>query len=688
MRKLLFAFAAVLSISFAPKKAAAQNTAPTKLMILPFQNMGGTRGQDYLQLQFAATVAERLENIPSYSVIAGPMVLTPDMAKLMPGRNANGKMAHLDLARANALAQSLDASVFITGHYTGSEWKWSLTTEVYAAQTNGPKLIGNATINGDLTTKITTAHGHTRTIVDIHAIHNLLSQTVADSMHNAGLPDTDLVKTALQTTSTKDSWAFLQLGLAYIRYFNPPDVDHHRSALEIAQYAVLVDPNYSEAQRLYSVLLQKKAETEPDNQAKALAAARLHYEIALAQRPKDTRILIPLAQLELQAKNESIAKDYLDRAILIHPQDSEPHFWLAQVNLKLGKSNAAITEFEKTRNLSPTRLDARRELVKLYNQQLRYLKAAKELGVIVKIEPQDLQAAFDLAAVLRAANKNTLAIQAYKDAEERFPTELRFAKFRANIEQKSGDLFIWVQTIAEGKRTTQTIDNIRKIFQLAANNTAMDFSLNGKEACANDRGASSMLLAQLYIQLFLDHLQILRSQASIVEEIIENCNDVALTTNERDDAQTLLVALKQSERDNEEIQMQMGNTDLRLVQKKGCKLTDENIRITTIDNLKKQNLDWRVNLPAPKQSTPTFEIPTSSVRMIHFYINNTTNQVSSYLFIDGKKFGVIAGGQKKKEFTTNFGNHTYCLAEKPADCEQAGNIRYAFFSEGLILERK
>ncbi len=687
MRKFLLVCAVVLSSSFAVKKAAAQNTAPTKLAVVPFQNIGFVRGQDYMQLQFAATVAERLENVPAYEVADGPLVLTADAAKLATVRGKNNKMSTFDLAGANTLAQSLGASVFITGRYNGTEEKWSLTAEVYAVQTSGPRLIGSATVNGDLTTKIT-IRGRVKSIVDIHAIHNLLSQAVADAMHNAGLPNTDVVKSVLQTPSTKDSWAFIQLGLAYIRYFNPPDIKRHRSALEIAKYAVLVDPNYSEAQRFYSAMLEKQMKDNPEKSGKILGLARLHYEMALALRPNDTRTLIPLAKVELRAKNEDTAKEYLARAIKIHPQDPEPRFWLAKVELKLGNSDAAIIELEKVRALSPTRLDARRELVRLYNQRLRYLDAATELRVIVKTEPNDLQAAFALPAVLRAANKFSLASQAYKDAGGRFPKEKRFAKFRADVERGEGGLFVWVDSIKEGKYTVENINDVRDIFQLAANDAAMDFSLNGKEACANGRGASSFMLALENGQFHEYELQGLRAYAETVRTAIKQGNDTAFTSNERDDAATLLAALKTSERDSREMQMQLTKTILSLMRKNGCKIIGPDVRRAAVAELENRNQNWQVVMPVVKSKSPVLEIPTSSVVQIYFTVDNTARKTACYLVLDNKQPIVIPAGKKQEWLNTTLGNHNFCLEETAEDCTRPENTRHRFFSKGITLIRR
>ena len=689
MRKFTLVCVVVVVASFSStKEAAAQNTAPTKLMVAPLQNTGYMRGQDYMQLQFATTVAERLEDVPDYEVADGPLVLTADLAKLATVRT-NGKMSDFDLASANRLARSLGASVFITGRYAGTEEKWSLTAEVYEVKTNGPRIVGKATIHGNLMIKIM-VRKRARFIVSIDVIHNLLSQAVASAMRDAGLPNCDMVQTALQTPSTNDSWAFIQLGLAYISWSSPPYARHHRTALEIAKYAVLVDPKYAEAQRFYSAMMQEQMENKSfpkEKRGKTLGLVRLHYEMSLALRPNDTRTLIPLAKVELRAKNEIIAKEYLTRAVTIHPKDPEPHFWLAKVNLKLGNSDAAIAEFETVRTLSPARLDARRELVRLYNQRLRYLDAATELHVVVATEPGDLQAAFALPAVLRAANELALATQAYQDAEQRFPKEKRFAKFRADVERKKGGLFVWVDAINEGKYTVADIYNTRDIFQLAANDAAMDFSLNGKSACANGHGASSMLLALENGRTHQYELRELRAYAETVRTAIRQGNDTAFTSNERDDATALLEALKTSERDSREMQMQATKTILSLMRKKGCPTIAPDVRMATVAELEKRNLNWRVVMPVVKSKSLVPEIPTSSVRMIHFYVNNKTGHSECYLILDGKQFGVISAG-KKKEFTTTPGNHTFCLEEKAENCGQPGTIRQKFFYEGITPERK
>ncbi len=668
--------------------AWAQDAPPTKLLVVPFQNTGNVRGQDYMQLQFAATVAEGLETISGYSVTSGPLVLTTDIAKLAPARDKNGKIASFDIAGANTLARWLDASVFITGHYSGSEWKWSITAEVYAAQTNGPHLLGSTTINGDLTTKIIVRGGRTKSIVSINAIHNLLSQAVSGAMTKAKLPNTSLVQTVLQQPSTYDSWAFIQLGRAYTKYFAPLDENQQGTALEIAKYAVLVDPRYAQAQRFYATILEEQAREKPkEQQGKILGIARLHYELALALQPQDTRVLLSLGQIELRAKNEDIAKNYLARAVAIHPHDQNLHFWLGKINLQIGNLEAAIAEFENTRNLSPIHLDARRKLVKLYNQQLRYSDSAKELAYIVRIEPNDPNPAFALGAVLRADGKYTEAKKTYADAEQRFNNEPRFAKFRTDIEQENGDLFIFVNAITEGKNTVQGLDTTRKTLQLAANDAAMDFSLNKKDACADGRGISSALLAQTSKQIHFEQLQKLRELTGFIAVAIKHGEDAALTTNEQDDALNLLQTLEISERDDREIQAQMTLVVLPSIQRNGCEIGGKNIAVATIEYLEAHNEDWQVIMPPAKSNLTTPEIPNSPIRMIHFTVDNTESKTEGHLTIDGEEFGAIAPG-KNKRLTVRRGTHAFCLEPSAENCNQPGNTRYMFFDEDIKLERK
>ncbi len=685
MRTLTGVFFAFFSFTLFPFPVSADAAARTRVLVAPFRNAGAVRGQDYLQLALPAVLAERLEGVPSYDVADGPLVLTADSAKLAPARGKKGAAA-FDLAAANALAESLGAAFFITGSYAGSEWDWSLTVEAYAVQPDGPRLAGSKTVRGDLTKPIRKRNGRIVRIVDIAVIHVLLADAVSGAFAKAKLPAPGAVKIALIQPSTKDSWAFVQLGLAYVRLFAPPDPRHHRPAVEIAEYAVRVDPDYPEAQRLYAVLLEGQVGKKPG----AALKARIHYEAALKLRPNDTRTLIRLGRIELGAGNEDAAREYLSKAAAARPNDPEPHFWLAKADLKIGDDDASIGEFEKVRSLSPTRLDARRELVGLYCRRHRYADAADELRAIVKADPADLGAAFALAAVLRADKRNEEAAEAYDAAAERFPKEPRFARFRESLGNGESGLFSLVSVIASGKRAAAGQARDRETFHRAANDAARDFIQHGKDACQDGRGASSVLLALEYSRRHADRLKTLRESAAAVKAAIAHGDDAALAPNERADADALTHSLETAERDGREMRAQMALTVLPLLKKNGCEVNDESVRAATVEEIARRDGDWRIVLPEvePTPNVPIApEVPADPAKVIRFRVNNEAGTEDYLLILDGEAVGTIAAGSNMV-FTARIGTHSLCLVPKNDDCSKPGAVRTVFLYEGFTWDVK
>lgn len=713
MRRLLL----LLSLLFllAPRPASAQDGGTTvipRVIVMPLENRAASRAQGPFSFGLPAMLAERLESEPGLIVLNGPLVLTPEQAQL-----ASPTGAALDLAAANRLAQARGAAYFVAGYYSGQVWQWTFVVDVYAVRPDGPVLVGEGTASGDLTVAVTLRSGRVARPQSAVRIHELFAHAVIDAFVTAGIPLAPDVSAAIATPGTNDAYAFLLLSRSYARYFGPSASSEAAgpddTALGIAEHAVLVDPTYADAQRFYAHLLHEAGRN---------VSARVHFEAALARRGNDVRTLVELAEIEVGERNPDVARDYLLRAVAARPRHPIARYWLGRAYLDLGDASDAIAQFEQARTLDPAHVASRRELVRLYADARRYLDAAGELRVITTQVPDDKDAAFLLAACLRAAGRRDDAVAAYAEAAARFPTEPRFHTFRADLLDEAGrheearpeyeaarrlaprDARLaavldapdapatreilgggpFVTAIAAGVDRAARMESSRGIYVLAINDAILDLQLNGAEACRDGHGASSALLARQegarYWSLGLE----MTSASRGIRAALDRGEGAALTPDEGRNARAVLAAMDASERDVREMRSLLQESFIPLYRRRACETFDGPITAATPDSVRARYAHREVTLPEVKPPTWSVPIspvvPTTPARSITFRVNNAEGRIAYVLTIDGDELGEVAPG-RSATFSSRLGPHRLCLVPRGTRCGDPGTERTVFLHE-------
>jgi len=714
MRKHIISMIAVTALftsSISQVQAQPPAARGPRLMVVAFDNRSGQQTQNYLSLALAMTLAEKLESEISFRILNGPLVLTAEQAHLFPG-GAD------DLMAAAGLARSKGADFLVTGRFSGKTWDWSLTVEVYAVDGKFPTIVGTGEAKGSQMTPFKRASGQTTLIVGMKNIVDMLTAATEQAFDEAGLPLSEATLTELARLPTNDAYANQLLARAFDKYFATGRLRTDKTALEIAEHAVLVDPTQAGAQRFYAFLLDENGLPKK---------ARIHYEAALAKDPDDARSLIALGRIEIGQNNFATAKTLLVRAVRVRSDDAESRYWLAQAFLKLDEPARAIIEFETARDIDGGQLDARRQLVRLYADFRRYTDAADELKAIIGREPGDLEATFLLAACLRAGGKIQEAAAAYAEARTRFPKESRLPKFQGDMLAKLGDLsgaktayeaangldpadprsaeaaglpvkrpekaktaaaygldtFNLVERIQAGSRLRTEMSEARLKFRDAANDAALELTLRGKLACG--AAASSAALADESGQRYRELGAELQTTAILFSLAVGRGETAALTPDENEELNRLVTDQKDSITDLGEMRSQYDRTLLPLLKQYRCPAA---VAAADIGRVRQRNNERPVMLPEvkpPQYLMPiTPQIAPDRARSVVFTIDNTAGKRDYLLYVDNIVLGKVPAG-RTQNFISSVGRHMFCLLPPEQVCGDPGTLRQAYLHDGWTL---
>lgn len=690
MRKIpyvLLAFFAIAIPFMLPNAARAEiaSTGRSRLIVVPFENQSGRRSLDYLSWQLAENLAERFESEPGLHVLNGQFPLTTEaQAQTLDAPDGAIITAACDLAKKRG------AGRLLTGYFGGAEWGMTLRVEIRdVADCRSDSLLGSGDASGDTRIPIKLKSGKMMPIVSTQRIQDLLDDATLLAFTRARVTLAPATMTALHTVSTTDSYANILMGRAVDRFLRPTDPNHHETALELAEHAVRVDPEFVEARRFYAFLLESKKDKNGKPQ---MAKARIHYEAVLAKRPNDVRSLIRLGHIEFEAGRVDVAKGYLTQATTARPDDPEPRYWLGETLLKLGDNDAATKVFEAVLDLEPDGLRARRRLAGLYAASGEYLVAAAALRFIVEAEPNDIDELLELAACLREAGKENLALAWYDEGAERFPKDTRPKRFAGYIREppEAEDPAIGrflIVAISKGRMAATLAESWRARFQRAANDAVLDLSLTAKEACVQDRGASSAIAARETREKFLTESDFLKRSATLVETARKKGEWAFLTSDQRALAGKMLDAAKATTTDVRETGTQLAGPVMGLVRRDKCDLTDleatppeiiaarDELRIVTMPKI----------APARNLLAITPEVRAEAAKDTHYVIDNSQGSAAYEVIVDGVSVGSVEIGATMMRSAMT-GYHAICLRGLDEGCAVGANVgRVVYLHEGLSI---
>lgn len=123
---------------------------------------------------------------------------------------------------------------------------------------------------------------------------------------------------------------------------------------------------------------------------------------------------INVGQTYIEWEKYSLARASLEKALALSPDNARALYYLALVERRERHSDREIADLQKVVEQYPLSRDARRELGISYYQGHRYQEARQEFEALLKIDPDDLAAHYNLAIIYRRAG---MKAEAAKQAE-------------------------------------------------------------------------------------------------------------------------------------------------------------------------------------------------------------------------------------------------------------------------------
>jgi tetratricopeptide (TPR) repeat protein len=152
-----------------------------------------------------------------------------------------------------------------------------------------------------------------------------------------------------------------------------------------------------------------------DDSKSAIAA----LEAGLLRRPKDLKLLKPIASLQIHSNNEDAAIQNLQLILQIDPNDVESRMDLALVFQKSGKLENAISQYTDILRIQPNTFAARYNLGLIFLRQKKMNEAAEQFDAANQIQPGNAELMERLGDVYAFEKQHSKAVAAYKAALEK-----------------------------------------------------------------------------------------------------------------------------------------------------------------------------------------------------------------------------------------------------------------------------
>ncbi len=660
-----------------------------RVFVAPFSDVD-QKGMDYFALGLALFANARLEELSQdaeaskalaergykLEAVVGPHVLPEESAWL-----ATERPNDISLAAIHVAARHAGATYVLTGYYSGRVERWSLSIVLFEVGADRLREIDRVTDEKLIYASSRDVPKPERPGVQGDRIHAMLGSGIVKTFAKAGIDLPAAHVEALSRPQTPDIVSFIALSRAYRALLADDGGDAMKSALAYAENAIRIWPRYQIARRLYAWLLWQIDRPEK---------ARMHYEEALKDDPKDVRALLAYGRVQIGTGQYDSARMSLETAAALRPDDPLILYWLGEAYAKLGRVQDAIARYEASRDFDPGNLDTRHALVGLYASERRYADAAKELRVIIiSAEPENLSPLYLLAACERALGHPDEAFAAYDLGLSRFPNDAKLRKIRKAAEEDGNGKF------AAGLHVTDALrgrmETARAEFQDAVNDGTWLLAHEKEEACADGLAGSDYLFARGRGGEFEAQGAELQKRVRAVRALLKDDWGLLLTPDELALAEELLRYEQVSLRDYREMRTAYNGTFKRMLSERGCDLDPQAVRAAKIDEIRERNAKRYVTMPEPPKrdnSGISPVVPNDAVDNVTFYVENLSDE-DIVLVLDGRALEPSVppyiGSGDLPQYSTPIGEHQLCHVAKSAKPECVGtNIRTFVVDEGLI----
>jgi TolB-like protein/Flp pilus assembly protein TadD len=368
---------------------------PLRLAVLPFENLSGQPGYDYLAAGLTEELTAMLARTPALRVAAIPA-----------GRSTMGQ-------EPEELAHRLGVRYLLSGSLRQADGPppkaWSITARL---------------TDGETSTIVWSDH-YLRGVAELEAMPEEIARVVTVSLRIAPAAVRGAAGKA-SVTSAHD--AYLR-GL-YLR--SQQGQDHVAQARLAFQQAILENPSHVRARAALADSWLTTGFHDYDQAPAAFAAARREAELAVGVDPSAPEILAVQARIAFLVDWDAFSAETLYRnSLRLAPSIGRTHQGYALLLMSRGRHDEAVAEMLQARELDPLGQATANDLgVALYAAR-RYAEALAEARRILQFAPQNRGAHFLAGAILSAAGKPASAIPEYRQA-------LSGAKIEAEIEGRLG----------------------------------------------------------------------------------------------------------------------------------------------------------------------------------------------------------------------------------------------------------
>jgi serine/threonine-protein kinase len=187
------------------------------------------------------------------------------------------------------------------------------------------------------------------------------------------------------------------------------ELDRDRSGAEREyQRAIELNPGYTDAYRLYAILLMGAGREEE-------AYARMNH--ALTTDPTSVIYNYTLGILLYWARRHDQAVQQLQKTIDLEPSHWVAHYWLAQVYAQMGMYDQAIFEAQKARDLSGD-VGSSWVLGYAYAQAGRNAEARQQINELLRLSKQRYVSPYDIAQIYAGLGDKDQAMAWLEKANE------------------------------------------------------------------------------------------------------------------------------------------------------------------------------------------------------------------------------------------------------------------------------
>jgi len=365
-----------------PKRAQWEEAHPgkTRLVVLPFQNLTGDPGQEFLASGFTDELITQLSRLDPKRL----GVIASTSSNMMRGKSIS------EIRRALNVQYIVEGSVLSSGG--------RIRTEVQLIQASDETHVW--------------ANSYVRELSDLFRIQSEVSQAVARQMP-ASLQLASLPPPPPLNPPAHD--AYLK---GMLHWNNRSDLGRSAALFE---EAVRIDPNYGAAYAClasvyitlgegpYNTLLPREA----NRKCRAAAQRALELDPSLAEAHAALGMAAMVHDWDLQK-----AERELRLALELNPSDSSTHEWLGMLFMAQGKTKEALEEGQRSLDLDPVSPACHAFIAQTYHYAGEYEKAIEQARHILDVHPMFLQARYWLGSAYVQKKMLAEAIEQFRLGRE------------------------------------------------------------------------------------------------------------------------------------------------------------------------------------------------------------------------------------------------------------------------------